>query len=593
MLLAINRKDSFENLYSDGFIEEKIEEDHSLDLDMFVESLLQMPVEEIELKEKDIIGKFPNTYTYTKNIGEKLLKKHRGDLPMVIIRPSIIGAAAYEPCQGWVDTISAATAVYLTGAIGMVRDLNGIVDYIGDQIPVDFCSNLIIAATADIINKNELIIYHSASSSRNPITWIQTIRYLWPYVSRNQFEKRILDPYFDMYQSNFLFKSAFFLKRKVPAEIYSYVSKLIGNEQMKKDSERYLKGLNQCQQIAHYFTHFTNNEWIYDTYNSYQLKARLSDADIKIFYFDIGDIKWKDYFAGFAYGLQKYILKDELETPQGDRQSLISTRPRLFGDLMWVYYHGQPQKTRNHNEVKKILLNNPNVKATIRAIIDKEITSSTLGEPKLLKIQLARSVEILDRLAARLNYTKMRMLGYVMHKAYKSMYEKVIINKSGINRIKDLSKDENNNIILCPTHRSYMDFLIISYILYSQEISVPHIWAGDDFLNIALIHTFLRNSGAFFMKRSFKDDPLYKTIFTEYVQMLLGDKHSLEFFVEGTRARSGKMLNPKFGLLNVLTNSYFQKKVENLYFVPITINYSRVLEGETFPLELQLYLKIS
>lgn len=88
------------------------------------------------------------------------------------------------------------------------------------------------------------------------------------------------------------------------------------------------------------------------------------------------------------------------------------------------------------------------------------------------------------------------------------------------------------------------------------------------------------------MKRSFKDDPLYKTIFNEYVQMLLGDRHSIEFFVEGTRARSGKMLNPKFGLLNVLTNSYFQKKVENLHFIPVTINYSRVLEGETFPLEL-------
>lgn len=105
-------------------------------------------------------------------------------------------------------------------------------------------------------------------------------------------------------------------------------------------------------------------------------------------------------------------------------------------------------------------------------------------------------------------------------------------------------------------------------------------------MNIAVVHSLLRNSGAFFMRRSFKGDPLYKSIFYEYVQCLLGDNHSLEFFLEGTRARSGKMLSPKFGLLKVLTDSYFAKKVENLYFVPTTINYSRVLEGETFPLEL-------
>jgi glycerol-3-phosphate O-acyltransferase len=88
------------------------------------------------------------------------------------------------------------------------------------------------------------------------------------------------------------------------------------------------------------------------------------------------------------------------------------------------------------------------------------------------------------------------------------------------------------------------------------------------------------------MRRSFKNDPLYKAAFYEYVQQLLGDGHSMEFFLEGTRARSGKMLSPKFGLLKVLTDAYFTKKTENLYFVPVSINYSRVLEGETFPLEL-------
>jgi len=155
-----------------------------------------------------------------------------------------------------------------------------------------------------------------------------------------------------------------------------------------------------------------------------------------------------------------------------------------------------------------------------------------------------------------------------------------------LRHLNNLNEKAPGNVIYCPTHRSYMDFLILSYILYGHEVKVPHICAGEDFLNIAIVHTFLSNSGAFFMKRSFKGDPLYKSIFYEYVQYLLTEGYALEFFLEGTRARGGKMLKPKYGFLKILTEAFFQNKTENLYFVPVTVNYSRVLEGETFPLEL-------
>lgn len=223
---------------------------------------------------------------------------------------------------------------------------------------------------------------------------------------------------------------------------------------------------------------------------------------------------------------------------------------------------------------------------TIREIVRNEIQQSSLSESKILYIQQERSKEIIDKMAARYNYTKMRMLGYIMHKAFKEMYEKVVVNYSMVKQLKELNESNDGNVIYCPTHRSYMDFLMLTYVLYAHEIKVPHICAGEDFLNIAIVNTFLSNSGAFFMKRSFKDDSLYKSVFSEYIQYLLGEKHSIEFFLEGTRARGGKMLKPKMGLLNILTDSYFKNKVQNLHFVPVTINYSRVLEGETFPFEL-------
>lgn len=96
----------------------------------------------------------------------------------------------------------------------------------------------------------------------------------------------------------------------------------------------------------------------------------------------------------------------------------------------------------------------------------------------------------------------------------------------------------------------------------------------------------LRMSGAFFMRRTFRGDPLYKAIFTGYVEQLCQDKMIMEFFIEGTRSRTNKMLPPKFGILQILTNTYFDKKIEEVTFIPVTINYTRTLEGESFPNEL-------
>ena len=498
----------------------------------------------------------------------------------------MIGAAAEEPHIGWVDAVSATTAVYLAASLGVLKDLYGNSGIIGDQIPVDYWAHLIIASTADIIDKPKLLVYHSGTSNRNPSTGEQTTRYFWNYLGRNPYEKRISDLSFDVYRNKRLFDLVFFFKRKLPANGLYYFSRLIGNQKMRSNSELLLKALEKWNLIGILYSHFTFIEWIFESYNSYELSSRLSDDDLKTFLIDVKSLNWKTYFPNFSYGIQKFILKEDTEPPYGDRKNFVNKRPQFLSDLMFVYHNGKSQSTRNFNQTLKLILNSEKVRIAIRKLAEDDKINLALTETRRIAIQEQQVEEILNRMASRLDFTKMRMLGYIIHKAYKSMYEKVVVNYDGLEKIRTLSEKTDCNVIYCPTHRSYVDFLVLSYILYAHKIKVPHIWAGEDFLSIAIVHSFLRNSGAFFMRRSFKDDILYKSVFNEYVQMLLSDHHSLEFFVEGTRARSGKMLHPKFGLLNILTNAYFTKKVENLYFVPISINYSRVLEGETFPLEL-------
>ncbi len=104
---------------------------------------------------------------------------------------------------------------------------------------------------------------------------------------------------------------------------------------------------------------------------------------------------------------------------------------------------------------------------------------------------------------------------------------------------------------------------------------------------MVLVHHLLRASGAFFIKRKGLEHPaLYKAVLAEYIKCLLAGGSNLEFFIEGTRSRTGRMLPPKFGILGVVASAVEEGLIPDAVVVPITINYERVLEGETFPYEL-------
>ena len=151
------------------------------------------------------------------------------------------------------------------------------------------------------------------------------------------------------------------------------------------------------------------------------------------------------------------------------------------------------------------------------------------------------------------NYTHrvLTLFAHTLKTLFGQIYEKIVVNKNTLERIRQLCASRSGPIIFCPTHRSYMDFLLVSIVLFFYQMEVPMICAGEDLMMIAGVSHILRMSGAFFMRRTFRGDPLYKAIFTEYVTQLCQDKVIIEFFLEGTRARSNKMLSPKFGIMNI------------------------------------------
>ena len=142
-------------------------------------------------------------------------------------------------------------------------------------------------------------------------------------------------------------------------------------------------------------------------------------------------------------------------------------------------------------------------------------------------------------------------------------------------------------IVLMPTHRSYIDFLIVSYIFFLYNLKLPYIVSDEALMNAYLIPFLVRSSGAFFFRPTkFKKSAIYQAIFNEYLQRLLVNGNNLEFFIEGSRSRTGKTQPPSLEILDVLVETVQNSMVNDLCLVPLTINYEKVLEGDTFPAEL-------
>lgn len=130
-----------------------------------------MPLNQLIANTKKILGNYPNTYTYTKSLCERMMKKRQGSVPLCIVRPAIINTSYLEPFPGWIDSIAAAAALFMFVGLGIVHELKGNPKAIGDTIAVDVVVATIIVASAYNFGNKSLPIYHAGSSDRNPLTW--------------------------------------------------------------------------------------------------------------------------------------------------------------------------------------------------------------------------------------------------------------------------------------------------------------------------------------------------------------------------------------------------------------------------------------
>jgi glycerol-3-phosphate O-acyltransferase len=164
------------------------------------------------------------------------------------------------------------------------------------------------------------------------------------------------------------------------------------------------------------------------------------------------------------------------------------------------------------------------------------------------------------------------------------MFDGVTINNNALNKVKRLAL--KGPLVLIPCHKSHIDYLILSYLLYHNNMPVPLVAAGKN-LSFWPMGPLFRSGGAFFIRRTFRGAVLYSKVFVEYIHRLLEEGYNIEQFIEGGRSRTGKLLMPKLGLLSILLNAYKNGACEDMIIVPIYIGYDRVLEENSYLQELE------
>ncbi len=181
--------------------------------------------------------------------------------------------------------------------------------------------------------------------------------------------------------------------------------------------------------------------------------------------------------------------------------------------------------------------------------------------------------KLLDELRAEPNPTMLRASEPVLDRLVRRVFSDVDV--SGVEQVREAVR--RGTVVFLPCHKSHVDYLVLSYVLRKNLLELPVVAAGDN-LAFFPVGEILRRGGAFFIRRDFRGDRLYATVVDAYVRRLLKDGWALEFYLEGGRSRTGKLLAPKLGLLNLVVDAALSLEGRPVSFVPVHIGYERLME---------------
>ncbi|MCP4681667.1 MAG: hypothetical protein GY864_04990 [Desulfobacterales bacterium] len=228
------------------------------------------------------------------------------------------------------------------------------------------------------------------------------------------------------------------------------------------------------------------------------------------------------------------------------------------------------------------------VMKTRQQLKEKVLKDSELGlaiektasrNKKPLKQVKKNAAQIFDEIAADYNIAYIQFFLRLLTWLWKKIFEGIDVDPAELAMVREQAK--KGTLIYIPSHKSHIDYLALNYIFYQHHMHIPRVAAGKNLAFWPMGYIF-RKSGAFFIRRTFKGSGIYPKVFSRYIKALLEEGHPLEFFIEGGRSRSGKLILPKIGFLSILIQAHMEGYCDDLIFVPASISYDRILEEKSY-----------
>jgi len=273
--------------------------------------------------------------------------------------------------------------------------------------------------------------------------------------------------------------------------------------------------------------------------------------------------------AGEPFDVQAFLANN---TDLSDEQAADAIRyallRRMERERVVAVGPGHKTATRIQDE----LLRSPRVR--------HHLDSAAAHERRPLAEVEAEARKELEQLVAVPDTNVVEVFHQVIDRLWKSIYDGIVVDTEGLERVREAGR--HGPLVFVPSHKSHVDYLLVSDVLYANGLAPPLIAAGDN-LSFFPLGPLLRHSGAFFIKRSFKGKKLYPQLVDAYIRKVLVEGWNLEVFIEGGRSRTGKMLAPKLGILTMIVDAATKLRGhKTIHFVPISIGYERIIEAGSY-----------
>lgn len=444
----------------------------------------------------------PNTYTFTKCIAEHLLVQNKGNVPLVIVRPSIVSATWRHPFPGWVDSAAAFAGFVMLIGMGRMRALVADRSSRLDIVPCDIVADRVIdnafaddAAFAGQESLHSVPIRYAVAGLAHSCRIDTCAELIARFFRAHPVDKVPGVTWIGSPSKRFRIREL--RDHTLPARLASAVFKATGNQKMHKMANRMADKLVYVNHAFQYFTHKT-----------FDFRAS-QPIDDPLF-------RREEYLELACRGVYRHLLrKDETEMSLGGRKHT----DEALSDVAWV-------------------------------------ASKPHGNWAIRTFALA------------------------IRKALRQTTHQVTFDRPSFDRAMQ-QMAPGSLPVLIPNHRSYMDFLLCSYLYFARPdlgISIPHIAAAEEFSRIPILGELFKHTHAFYLRRGMgqADNEL-----TRHVHDLVRRRETIQFFIEGARSRSRQFLRPRTGMLRCL-----QQSGETFTILPVAITYDRVPEETSLLAEL-------